>query len=344
MRRLLSPGKVDAHFRHVESSEEYNAFWWSPVFKGGVGALTFKDRQHTDYVGGFVRPLAAWPDQGDLILGFHHVGSATAEDYELQGEYRLPVGLGVGGGLVDRSAGGADVRFGKVSYRTSGKGWRYVVEAQGQDVAETLSPGGYAAVFNDQLMLVYGNDAEQWRSAIGYIAPDTSARIRPAADVLYVDNAIGRLDGAQTVLANASLKYEGGFLSHPARLGRAMGPTGLEFGNPLGFLTPTWNRRLDVWELGGLANARLDWTKSSAGAITWRADLQAFPLQFDRATTFLDGYFLGGYYAATGGEESPGVVSGFVLRRIGIFELSAAWDYGLKTSDTRIDAALIARF
>ena len=37
-----------------------------------------------------------------------------------------------------------------------------------------------------------------------------------------------------------------------------MGPQGLEFGNPLGFLFPTWNRRLEVWELGKLGAARFE--------------------------------------------------------------------------------------
>ncbi len=62
--------------------------------------------------------------------------------------------------------------------------------------------------------------------------------LRPAVEVLYVDNTIGHFSGTRNLFANVTLKYGGGFLSHPARLGRAMGPQGTEYGNPLGFLTP----------------------------------------------------------------------------------------------------------
>jgi PAS domain S-box-containing protein len=113
------------------------------------------------------------------------------------------------------------------------------------------------ALYGKQLMASWGSDGEQWRSTVGYVAPDQgAAELRPAIEMFYVDNTIGQVNGSKDMMVTGSLGYRKGFLGHESRLGRAMGPTGVEFSNPLGYLNPNFNRRLTAWEVGELVNFR----------------------------------------------------------------------------------------
>ena len=216
-----------------------------PVISGWRGRLLPSDRNSLQYGGAYLRPLVLWPEAGDLILGALIVDSGDRRDYEWQGEYRLPGGLGIGAGVADTALPGTDVVFGKVTYRDTLRSWNYILEMQVQEFGKETSPGGYAALYDDPFMVVGGTDGEQWRVTAGYVAPVSTGLFRPAVELLYVDNSIGELVGPRSWFGDLTLNYDGGCLSHPARLGRAMGPQGVEFGNPLGLLTPTWNRRLE---------------------------------------------------------------------------------------------------
>src|SRR5262245_476360 len=92
---LLRPGKLDFLFKHRPEENQYNFFAWTPLFKGGAGIIDPDNPgPSSKYVGGFVRPLAAWRDKGDLILAAQGVEAGPREDCEIQGEYRFPFGLG----------------------------------------------------------------------------------------------------------------------------------------------------------------------------------------------------------------------------------------------------------
>lgn len=100
--------------------------------------------QDTNYFGGFARPLLKRPDLGDLILGAQEVLQGDSKQTEVQGEYRLPTGLGFGGGFVDRSLSNQDIKFAKISYRSEWRSVKYIVSTQwqsfqGQDSAD-MSP------------------------------------------------------------------------------------------------------------------------------------------------------------------------------------------------------------
>jgi hypothetical protein len=109
-----------------------------------------------------------------------------------------------------------------------------------------------------------------------------------------------------------------------------MGPTGLEFGNPLGFLSPTWNRQLNVWELGSLVNFRLVRLEFPNGTTTERYDTLVFPFQFASQENVLDYLFLGGFYAKNPVEYSPGIIGGF-FGRVGFLQVSLELDYNFDT-------------
>ena len=342
--KYLHPGKIDFHYTHTRSTDEYNTFLWSPGFKGGEGYIHNDNGKGQRYSGGYIRPLLPENGKGELILGFLDVDSPTTNDYEFQGEYRFPFGLGFGGGFVTRENAGNDISFEKISFRNKIADWNYIVSTQFQETEHEESPGGYLGLYDESKMFVYGNDGEQWRGTFGYITPDNKGFFQPALETLFVDNSIGKFDGTKFLFINGTLKYQGGFLSHAARLGRAMGPTGLEYGNPLGFLTPTWNRRLDVWEIGGLANFRVDRVKSATGVVTERYEGLIYPFQFDsRPNAFLDSIYLGGFHSRSWKDPSEGALAG-VFGKWKSFLVGVGADYNFDTNEKRILSNVILKF
>ena len=252
-------GKIDAFYDRSDNGNfQVNSMLWTPVFKGGHGVqISETGGQDTNYFGGFARPLLTRPDLGDLILGAQEVLQGDSKQTEVQGEYRLPSGLGLGGGFVDRNLSAQDVKFAKISYRNEWQSIKYIVSTQWQRFQQRDYPGGYVALFNKELMASWGSDGEQWRSTVGYVAPDRGIHaLRPAIELFYTDNTIGQVTGSKDLMLTGSLGFRKGFLGHESRLGRAMGPTGVEFSNPLGYLSPNFNRRLTAWEVGDFVNFR----------------------------------------------------------------------------------------
>ncbi len=339
----LRPGKLDFIYKHRNDLDQYNGFVWTPVFKGGAGALVPEVGEPTHYGGGFVRPLAPWPDKGDLIIGAQAVETPLDPIYELQGEYRFPFGLGFGGGVVETLNPLTDIRFGKITYRNKYQKWNYILEVQWQNAFDHTDPGGYGALFNDYFMAVAGTDGEQWRVTGAVMAPESWKVVRPVVEVLYVDNSIGQLIGPKVLFANATLKYEGGFLSHPARLGRAMGPQGLEFGNPLGFLNPTFNRRLEVWEMGALADFRADRIEAPTGDVTERYEGYLYPAQCQPTRSMADGVFLGGAWTKSPVKDTASFIGG-IFAQIKAIKLSVGIEHQFDPKETMITVGVVDRF
>ena len=341
----LRPGKVDFLYKHRADLKQdfYNAFLWTPVFKGGGGVIDPEGAVNTRYAGGFFRPLAPWPEKGDLIIGAQGVDNGPRTDFELQGEYRFPFGLGIGGGFVSTATAQTDVNFIKLTYRNKWQRWNYILEIQAQDTANETEPGGYVALFDDQWMAVGGIDGEQWRATAAYVAPEGMKYVRPVIEALYVDNAIGQVVGPRMLFANASLRYEGGFLSHPARLGRAMGPQGLEFGNPLGFLVPTFNRRLEVWEMGSLADFRAERIELPNHTIQERYEGYFYPAQFQSTRSIVDGVFAGAAWIKTPVKDTPSIIAG-IFSQIGFIRLSVGVEHQIDPEETSVVVGLIDRF
>jgi len=340
---LLSPGKLDLLYRSRPNIDEYNLIWWSPIAKAGVGVLDPDSGGSTKYAGGYVRPLLPLDDAGELIIGGLEVDAAGARSYEAQAEYRFPVGFGLGGGIVERSGAQPDVSFAKATYRDRLEKLSYILAAQVQETGSNTDPGGYVALYDEELLGVFGHDGEQWRTTLNYIAPSTEATLRPAIEGLYVDNGVGAIDGPQFLFINGTLKFGGGFLSHPASLGRAMGPQGLEFGNPLGFLRPTWNRRLETWELGSLLNARVVRTELPNGSTIANYEAVTFPFQLDERRNLLDSLLLGGFHNDAPGLHTPGVLLGF-SGPAGFLSLSVTVRHEFDTGDAMVVIGLIDKF
>ena len=95
-------GKVDFHYLNTKISNMYNFIWWSPIFKGGFGLVDYNLSGNIKYNGGYFSSFLPEDGKGELILGFLEVNSNSTNSYEFQGEYRLPCGLGLGGGAVSK--------------------------------------------------------------------------------------------------------------------------------------------------------------------------------------------------------------------------------------------------
>lgn len=166
-------GKIDSNFNRFANGDfSVNDFLWTPVFKGGGGAVVSETGgQNINYYGGYARPLLTKPELGELFLGAQQVFQGDRVSSEMQGEYRLPNGLGFGGGFVDRSQSVQDAKFARVSYQNQWQDIKYIVSTQWQSFGGRDYGGGYIAVYNKEWLATYGNDGEQWRSSFGYIAP-----------------------------------------------------------------------------------------------------------------------------------------------------------------------------
>jgi 5-formyltetrahydrofolate cyclo-ligase len=313
----LKLGKIDTFYDRKDNGDfQVNSFLWSPVFKGGYGIVAPENGgQDTHYFGGYVRPLLTHPELGDVFLGAQEVLVGDSSQTEVQGEYRLPSGLGFGGGFVDREFSDQDIQFARVSYKNEWQGIRYILSTQWQNFQGQDYPGGYIALYNKALMASWGSDGEQWRSSFGYVAPDQGQLLRPALEVLYIDNTIGKVDGSKDLMISGSLGFRNGFLSHEARLGRAMGPTGMEFTNPVAHLNPTFNRRLNTWELGELVDFRYINKALPNGRREETLEAVVFPGQLLRNDSLLSSIFVGaGVTSPNPGEDGVSGLLGYAAR------------------------------
>jgi hypothetical protein len=242
--------------------------------------------------------------------------------------------------------------------------WSFILTAQvtpltngSKNTADHIRPGGYAAVYHPVFMVAGGYAYTQFRSCLALMSRKEGAKYRPVFEALYIDNNAGENKGLRYLFANATLGYDGGFLSHAARLGRAMSPTGLEFGNPLGFLSnplvvSNWNRKLNSWEMGRMINFRLENfaypTKNDNGY----AQLVINPFQFDKKNNLLDPLFVGAEYLYSYVAETiakPALLTnqgGFLVGyfyNVKQFSATAGVEYVVKTKQPVVTIGMIYR-
>ena len=347
-----SPGKADLLFRSVQGGLDSRFMWWTPWIKGGFGYMDREVDTDISFIGSYFRPLVKTPRKGDLILGAtvtRWSGSLPyrfpdGHDWEALAEYRSTAGPFVGGGIVRRRVA-PDIEFVKGGWRgkAHGKKIDLILETQAQRTGGDWTPGTYVAVFDKNAMIVGGIDGRQWRTTIGYIADDKKRMVRPGFEAFYVDNNVGPWTGNRMLMVNATLGYRAGFLSHPVRLGRAMGPQGLEYGNPLGFLTPSFNRLPDTWEIGEVTDVRMILTHVQNGNTTTNYEALLFPFQIAGRKGVLGALFVGAAvdtipYLVDNKKYAVGL-TGRVLH----FTLSGALYWNLTNGKPQITVGLIRR-
>jgi hypothetical protein len=131
-----------------------------------------------------------------------------------------------------------------------------------------------------------------------------------------------------------------------------MGPTGMQFSNPLGYLNtgtdPTFNRRAESWELGGLFNFRYINTSDVSGkprTETFEANM--FPAQFFDINNLLSSVFIGGGltnpngikpYKSTLAKIDQAGVSGSIgyIKRFGAVDTNVRLQHDFYVDDTQV--------
>jgi len=266
-----------------------------PFLVGGVSFDAAEREPDVSAFGAFAR--AGWdpPAQGELVFGGNYVEAADSRQWEVQARYVAPGGLGMGAGYADLEASG-DTWF--VNPTVTGKSGtlNYHLGPVAQNGPGGLSVGAYAALYTGHLFLGGGNDGEHWRLLAAWSANNGERAVDPSLEVLFVDHGIGRLDGERFLFVNGSLKRNAGFLSTGSRLGRALGPQGMQFANPVSFLSQPWSRTADVWETGGVMNLRLARREFPGGRTSLLAQGVVFPFQAQAGDVRLRGIFAGVQY------------------------------------------------
>jgi len=340
-RKLMQDAIFELFHRYTNAQQQYNLIFWGSRIKGGGGFI--QNAQGSTYYGGiFAHPQVNF---GEITLASHFVSDGKNSEYELKAEYRLLNGLSFGGGYISDSYAQQKLGFAKISWHRNLEDWNFIVSGQSLQINEKNYMGGYGAVFNANTMMAMGYDGEELRATIGYIAPQQKrSPIRPAAEIFWIDRSLGtEIGGSNFLLAMATLGYKGGILSHPARLGRAMGPWGLEYSNPITFKTPTWNRLLNTWEQGGLANFRLSYSGISPKNYTWRTEVSSFPFQFFDVSRYLKGCFVGAYHLAVPTQQSVGSSAGW-SHVFKYFGLMSAAEYDFQSQQYTLFFALSHHF
>jgi len=362
--KYFAPAKIDVITTFKEKYTNANFFFWSKALKGGFGTVYKGDTSGVAHYGGaWFRPLSFTNYKGDLIIGANYSMPTPAAAYwDVQAEHRHAFGLTYGGGAYQLGTTKKSINYwGKVGFRKTIKKWSFIVSAQvtpltngSINTADHIRPGGYAAIYHPAFMIVGGYAYTQFRTCVAVMSPNEKAKYRPAFEALYIDNNVGsRFKGARYLWANATLGYEGGFLSHASRLGRAMGPTGLEFGNPLGFLANpsqaiNWNRKLNSWEMGKMLNFRLENFVLPTKDYNGYAQLVVNPFQFDKKNNLLDPIFVGAEYiynyknAASTLTSQGGILAGYFYN-VKAFSATAAIEYVVKTKQPVVTIGVIYR-
>ncbi len=318
----FSPGKLDMLTRYSKASTDLNLIYWTPFIKAG-GGIIFRENGNSNYGGFFIRPTQFLPTSHEFIFGANYISNNSKTDFDLQAEFRHKSGFCAGGGYIKssffESPAGAprdNNYFAKASYRNKIKSWKYILTGLWQEFGKKETsggfskkqfPGGYAAFYSNTLGFNAGYEGESWRVSVNYVQQEKQGRrIRSAVEALYIDKTTGNNTGPKILWVNGTLKFSGGFLSKDGWLGRSMGATGLEFGNPLSYIVPIndgsslfpgspaiWNRALNTWELGGMVDFRLFHLDLPNKAKWGMADLVIYPLQFDKKESVVENIFVG---------------------------------------------------
>lgn len=368
----FGPAKVDFITTFKEKYTNANAFFWSKSLKAGFGTVYKGDTSGVAHYGGaWFRPLSFTKYKGDLIIGANYsMPTPAAAFWDVQVEHRHAFGLTYGGGAYQLGITKKSINYwGKIGFRKTIKKWSFIVSVQvtpltngSKNTLEHIGPGGYAALYHPVFMIVGGYTynhpngttvAPQFRTALGLMSPKVGAKYRPVFEALYIDNNVNDFKGARYLWVNATLGFDGGFLSHDARLGRAMGPTGLEYGNPLGFLANpstviNWNRKLNTWEMGRMVNFRMENFVLPTKDYNGYAQFVVNPFQFDDKVNLLDPFFLGAEYLYNYKDAAKTLTSqgGFLLGyfyNVKAFSATAGVEYVVKTKQPVITIGMIYR-
>lgn len=312
----FGPGMLDLRRQHDNGFDQTNLALWTPVVRGGFGRIAPEAGGNVDYGSVFLNTGRFTGKRLYGVLMYGQVANPYGRIAEAQAEMRLQVApgdhLGIGVGHADRF--GAPVwRYAKIGWRHESNTLGWIAYAIDNVNAGRHSPGFAFAIYNNVWIAGGEWNRERRRLLLGYTAP-AGRELRPAVEYFHFDRAPGSIPGPEYLEVSFTLDFTGqGYFSTGSRLGRAIGPAGLQFSNPVGYLLPNWNRRADTWELGRLVNGEYRMYRSAAGGVQRDGEVVAFPFEFGARRSRLDGVFLGPGWRERPGRTSTFPVLGYVL-------------------------------
>lgn len=274
-----APGFADFRLGISENRVDGNLILRRPFLVAGASYDAIDGAPDVTGFGALARAAVGEAGTGEWVLGGNYLASADSRQWEIQAKYITPGGFGLGAGLIDAEATD-ELWFVNGIARGKRGALNYQFSALIQSGPGGLSPGGYAALYAEHLFISGGGDGEQWRILGAWSANSShDSAFDPSIEFLFVDNDVGHVNGEKFLFVNGSLKRNKGFLSTGSRLGRALGPQGLQFANPVSFLSQPWSRTVDVWEIGEILNIRFARRTLPDGAVNTLAQTVVFPMQ-----------------------------------------------------------------
>ncbi|MDD5494849.1 MAG: hypothetical protein PHG36_09315 [Dehalococcoidia bacterium] len=312
----------------------------SPLINGGPGVRIFEHgAQALNYSGAFMRPWVVKPTWDDLMVGAQPIAQNDLNETGGQENSAWDPALWIMKLAAKKMAGLPTFRI-----ADERQGIQYILTTQWQRYQDQDYPGGYLAFHDKKLMVTGGGDGQQWRSALGYVAPDQGdEHLRPAMEGFYVDNSRGKINGGKDLMVSGSLGFRKGFLGHVSRLGRATGPTGGEFTNSLSYFNPDFNRRLTAWEIGELVDFRFLHKTLANGWHEKTLETALYPGQLLGKKSQLDPLFVGvGVTRSQPGKDEISALFGY-HQQLGNFGSSARVQHDFDRNDTSWIVSLIHR-
>lgn len=325
----FSPGLFEALHNHTEAFEQDNLALWTPMLVGGIGSIR-PDQGGAVRYGNLAVTSEPMSASGRQVLGMYGFvqtpGSWASEGH---GEYRWSVAadeqFALGGGLAELD-NGRDYGYAKFGVRSQIGRLHYLGYLTANTYRGGISPGFYSAVHNDQYFAGGELSADRHTIVLGYAAEKGDRYFRPAFEYFAFDRGIGQVGGANFTMISTTLRFaDSGYFTVGARLGRALGPSGVQLTNPVGFLLPTWNRLAGIWEIGRLLNLRYQEFQPFPGAPRSRVgEAVLFPADLFAGSSFPKAIFAGGAWQDDGQSGRVDAVIGlqFVTPRVAA---SAVW-------------------
>jgi len=257
---------------------EINAIQFGETLTGGANFTYLDGLDDVSSAGAFIRPDLGTEDE--FVIGTSFVDNAGESQFELQTRYTLASSLGLATGYFRSGASGqSDLFFARVNYEVPFMGGKVSLSPVGQrNLNRDYDLGAYAVYTNADLLVGGGFDGEEVRGTVNYAFPTKLGALRPAGEVLYVDNSVGEIDGAEIMLAAGTLGFSGGYLAQGFSMGRVAGPTAVYQVNPVSFTSPAWNRFYDVWEYGDFVSVEALSVQAGDGRTT-RYSAVVYPAQ-----------------------------------------------------------------
>jgi hypothetical protein len=341
---LYQPVVTDVHTRSPSRDlTDVMAIQFGKVVTGGF-SYNYRDGvDDLSSAGFFFSPDLPTEDQVVFATSFNDLGNGDTA-FELQGKYTLESGLGFSTGFYRPGMSGqSDVFFARVNYELPLAGGKLTLSPVGQKNADRdYDLGAYALYTYDSLLMGGGFDGEEVRAVVNYHTPTPLGPLRPAAEVFFVDNSAGDVDGAEVVLMTGTVSYSGGFLDPAFSVGRASGPSNVTFANPVSFTTLAWNRAHDVWEYGNYMNWRI-LSLDIAGNRSTDYSAVIYPAQLiDNYEGRLERIYVGARHVTSDVDsDADGAIAGYYGTLFGKFSGGVSFTYDLQDEQGELVFGLV---